>query len=168
LSPTHGEDRPDVGAAPAAPTGPDRAMVDGDGMRHGERALVLHPAFKMGPRAQYSGGRSPETRLEEAIGLARAIDLNVIAGEIVRISEPKPGTLIGSGGVDRLAALVADQQIGVVVIDGGIAGGIHEEVVRRNADLVVVGRGHDQGIVSRVWSRLYSVVRDSPCPVLSI
>jgi nucleotide-binding universal stress UspA family protein len=55
-----------------------------------------------------------------------------------------------------------------VVIDAGVADGIHEEVVRRKADLVVVGRGHDQGVISRVWSRLYSVVRDSPCPVLSI
>jgi nucleotide-binding universal stress UspA family protein len=55
-----------------------------------------------------------------------------------------------------------------IVIDAGVASGIHEEVVRRKADLVVVGRGHDQGIVSRVWSRLYSIVRDSPCPVLSI
>jgi nucleotide-binding universal stress UspA family protein len=54
------------------------------------------------------------------------------------------------------------------VIDAGVTGGIHQEVVRRKADLVVVGRGHDQGIVSRVWSRLYSIVRDSPCPVLSI
>jgi nucleotide-binding universal stress UspA family protein len=54
------------------------------------------------------------------------------------------------------------------VIDIGIAEGIHQEVLRRKADLVVVGRGHDQGVVSRVWSRLYSIVRDSPCPVLSI
>jgi nucleotide-binding universal stress UspA family protein len=55
-----------------------------------------------------------------------------------------------------------------IVIDAGIADGIREEIVRRKADLLVVGRGHDQGIVSRVWSRLYSIVRDSPCPVLSI
>jgi len=55
-----------------------------------------------------------------------------------------------------------------IVIHAGIADGIHEEVVRRKADLVIVGRGHDQGIISRVWSRLYSIVRDSPCPVLSI
>jgi len=55
-----------------------------------------------------------------------------------------------------------------IVIDAGVADGIREELVRRKADLLVVGRGHDQGIVSRVWSRLYSVVRDAPCPVLSI
>jgi nucleotide-binding universal stress UspA family protein len=55
-----------------------------------------------------------------------------------------------------------------IVIDAGVSDGIREEIVSRKADLLVVGRGHDQGIVSRVWSRLYSIVRDSPCPVLSI
>lgn len=55
-----------------------------------------------------------------------------------------------------------------VVVDAGVADGIRDEIVRRNADLVVVGRGHDQGMVSRVWSRLYAIVRDSPCPVLSV
>jgi len=55
-----------------------------------------------------------------------------------------------------------------IVIDAGVADGIREELVRRKADLLVVGRGHDQGVVSRVWSRLYAIVRDSPCPVLSI
>lgn len=64
---------------------------------------------------------------------------------------------------DRLNLDVPD-----VVIDAGIADGIRGEIVRRKADLLIVGRGHDQGIVSRVWSRLYSIVRDSPCPVLSI
>ena len=99
----------------------DRPMVDGDGLRHHDRALVLHPSFKTGPRAIYSGGRSPETRLEEAAGLARAIDLNVVAAEVIRINEPKPATLIGSGGVERLAALIAEQEIAVVVMDTSIS-----------------------------------------------
>jgi len=55
-----------------------------------------------------------------------------------------------------------------VVLDAGVADGIHGEILRRKGDLLVVGRGHDHGIVSRVWSRLYSIVRDSPCPVLSV
>jgi nucleotide-binding universal stress UspA family protein len=54
------------------------------------------------------------------------------------------------------------------VADTGIPGGIHQEIERRKADLLVVGRGHDQGAISRIWSRLYAIVRDSPCPVLSI
>jgi len=99
----------------------DPPTVDGDGVRHHDRALVLHPAFKSGPRAQYGGGRSPETRLDEAIGLARAIDLNVAAAEVVRIAEPRPSTLIGSGAVERLGALIAEREIAVVVMDAAIS-----------------------------------------------
>src|SRR3954466_16221743 len=95
-------------------------MVDGDGLRHHDRALVLHPTFKTGPRAVYSGGRSPESRLEEAAGLARAIDVNVVAGNVRRIKEAKPAALVGSGGGEGLAALIAEQEIAVVVMDGAI------------------------------------------------
>jgi nucleotide-binding universal stress UspA family protein len=38
----------------------------------------------------------------------------------------------------------------------------------RQIDLVVAGRGHAQGGLSRVWSHLYSIIREAPCPVLSI
>ena len=104
---------------------PGRATVDGDGVRHHDRALVLHPAFKTGPRsvhgAVYAGGRTPETRLEEAVGLARAIDLNVVAADLVRISEPKPSTLIGSGAVARLGELIQAEEIAVVVMDTAIS-----------------------------------------------
>lgn len=54
------------------------------------------------------------------------------------------------------------------VIDALLADGIHHEVVRRKADLLVTGRGHSIGTFSRLWSHLYSIIRDSPCPVLSI
>jgi len=54
------------------------------------------------------------------------------------------------------------------VIDGLLADGVHHEVVRRKADLLVTGRGHSIGTLSRLWSHLYSIIRDSPCPVLSV
>jgi nucleotide-binding universal stress UspA family protein len=54
------------------------------------------------------------------------------------------------------------------VIDALLAEGIHHEVVRRKADLLVTGRGHSTGTFSRLWSHLYSIIRDSPCPVLSV
>ncbi len=54
------------------------------------------------------------------------------------------------------------------VIDALLADGIHHEVVRRKADLLVTGRGHSIGTFSRLWSHLYSIIRDSPCPVLSV
>lgn len=53
-------------------------------------------------------------------------------------------------------------------IEGATADEVCREAVRTQADLVVVGRGNIQGTFSRIWSHLYSIVRDSPCPVLSI
>jgi len=70
----------------------------------------------------------------------------------------------------RLSELKA--KVGVdaphTVIDALLAEGIHHEVVHRQADLLVTGRGHSTGTFSRIWSHLYSIIRDSPCPVLSI
>ena len=54
------------------------------------------------------------------------------------------------------------------VIDAPIAEGVRAEIMRRKADLVVTGRGRCQGTMSRMWSHLYPIVRESPCPVLSI
>lgn len=71
----------------------------------------------------------------------------------VRIRELK-----GSLGIDAPHA----------VLDGAIADGIQQEAIRRNADLIVTGRGLEQGTISRLWSRLYPIIRESPCPVLSI
>lgn len=54
------------------------------------------------------------------------------------------------------------------VDSGAIASAVRAVAEKHQADLVVTGRGHAQGGVSRVWSALYSIVRESPCPVLSL
>jgi nucleotide-binding universal stress UspA family protein len=54
------------------------------------------------------------------------------------------------------------------VVDALLGDGIHHELVRRKADLLITGRGHSIGTFSRLWSHLYSIIRDSPCPVLSV
>jgi GTP-binding protein HflX len=59
-------------------------------------------------------------RLEEAAGLARAIALQVVAAEVVRMNQWRPGTLLGSGTVKRLAELIQEQEIAVAVIDATV------------------------------------------------
>ncbi|HTW50506.1 MAG TPA: GTPase HflX [Stellaceae bacterium] len=66
-------------------------------------------------------GRSLDARLGEAIGLARAINLDVVGGEIVRLARPAPSTLIGSGSVDTLGAAIDERKIGLVVVDGALS-----------------------------------------------
>lgn len=60
---------------------------------------------------------SPVDRLEEARGLAEAIDLDVVAGLIVPVPLPKAGTLFGSGKVEEIATRVAEDEIGLVIVD---------------------------------------------------
>jgi GTP-binding protein HflX len=55
--------------------------------------------------------------LEEAVGLARAIDLEVVRAETVNLARPVPATLFGSGNVEALRAVIADNAIGLVVVD---------------------------------------------------
>jgi nucleotide-binding universal stress UspA family protein len=70
----------------------------------------------------------------------------------------------------KLRERIANMQVDAAhaVIEGNIANALHDWASTQQADLLVVGRGHAQDGLSRVWSNLYSIVRESPCPVLSI
>jgi GTP-binding protein HflX len=61
--------------------------------------------------------RLPNARLEEAVGLARAISLDVVAQAVVPLPRLRPATLFGSGKVDELRGLVQDVQAELVVVD---------------------------------------------------
>ncbi|MFD2263026.1 GTPase HflX [Lacibacterium aquatile] len=65
--------------------------------------------------------RSPEGRLAEAVGLALAIELDIKAAEVVLVKKRRPATLFGQGHVDRLAELVEEQEINVVIVDGHLS-----------------------------------------------
>ena len=66
---------------------------------------------------------SPEDRLAEATGLAQAIDLDVINSLIIPIGAPRPSTLIGSGKVEEIKAIVEDEKIDLVIVDHAITPG---------------------------------------------
>ena len=90
------------------------------------RTLVIGPylsrqARQAAARAGHAtGGENPrpaEARLDEAIGLARAIDLAVVGHAAVTIASPRPATLIGRGKVDEIAGWVTAEGAGLVVMD---------------------------------------------------
>jgi nucleotide-binding universal stress UspA family protein len=66
----------------------------------------------------------------------------------------------------RLAA--AQVEATVHVGSGALGDVVRAEAAQCSADLLVTGRGHWQDRLAHVWSSLYSIVRESPCPVLSI
>ena len=73
----------------------------------------MHPFLKRSDEP-----RSLEARLEEAKGLARAIDLDVVAALPAPLAELRPATLIGKGKVEELKALVEAEKPELVICDG--------------------------------------------------
>jgi hypothetical protein len=56
-----------------------------------------------------------------------------------------------------------------VCLAGGSVSKVVGDAARRlGADLVVIGRGHVKAPLSRLRSNAYAIIRDSPCPVLSV
>jgi GTP-binding protein HflX len=45
----------------------------------------------------------------------------VVAAEIVRLARPVPATLFGSGNVEMLRGLIADNEIGLVIVDAAVS-----------------------------------------------
>ncbi len=86
------------------------------------RAIVIEPwlktaAGRAGPTRASADLRTPEARLAEAAGLARAIDLNVVQEGQVTLAAIRPATYIGKGKVDEIAGLVKSLEASVVVMD---------------------------------------------------
>ena len=47
--------------------------------------------------------------------------MTIVRAEIVRVARPVPATLFGSGNVESLRQLIADNEIGLVVVDGALS-----------------------------------------------
>ncbi len=81
------------------------------------RAIVIEPWLKQARAGGDADLRTPEARLEEAAGLARAIDLNVVQQGLVTLTDIRPATYTGKGKVDEIAGLVKSLAASVVVMD---------------------------------------------------
>ena len=97
----------------------DKEQVNGqrrkavDTARPATVAAVVCPVAS-GPRGEV---RDREARLAEAVGLARAIDLDVRLAEAVPLRRPTPATLLGKGVVERIGEAVESAEIGLVIVD---------------------------------------------------
>ena len=80
-----------------------------------QTAIVVHPVR---PRAE--GLRSPEQRLEEAVGLAEALDLEIVEALVAPLRTTVPATLFGKGKVEEVGTACRGLEIDVVVVDGTV------------------------------------------------
>ncbi|OYW23309.1 MULTISPECIES: GTPase HflX [unclassified Sphingomonas] len=91
-------------------TGFDR---DRDDFARGARAIIVLPEHGLNPR-------DADARLAETAGLAEAIGLVVVDRVAVRVRAPKPATLIGSGQIETIAAVVRMEEAGLVIFDAAL------------------------------------------------
>ena len=83
--------------------------------------MVVEPWLRRRPpsgkAAAAPAARSPAARLEEAVGLARAIDLDVVEAGIAPLGDIRPATYLGKGKVEEIAGIVKSLAIDLVVMD---------------------------------------------------
>ncbi|GHF28184.1 GTPase HflX [Kordiimonas sediminis] len=81
-----------------------------------QRVLVIHP-FEQDHSAASAAARSPSARLEEAVGLAEAINVEIVEASLAPLRRIKPATFIGPGRVDELRLQVEAEEIDLVIFD---------------------------------------------------
>jgi GTP-binding protein HflX len=93
--------------------------------------------------------RSPEARREEAVGLARAIDLDVADSVLVGLAEIRPATYLGKGKVAELAERTQADKIALVVVDAALS-----PVQQRNLEKEFKAKVIDRtGLILEIFGR---------------
>jgi GTP-binding protein HflX len=109
-----------------------------------ERALIVHPV-----RAGGHALRDPQARLEEATGLAQALDLDIVGAELVPLRKSTPATLFGKGKVAEVGTLAAGLEADVVVVDDALT-----PVQQRNLEKAWNAKVVDRtGLILEIFAR---------------
>ncbi|WP_420908376.1 GTPase HflX [Aureimonas altamirensis] len=93
--------------------------------------------------------RGGEEKLAEAVGLAAAIELDIVAAELVQVAKARPATLIGAGKVDELKGLVAAEEIGLVIVDHPLTP-VQQRNLEKELDCKVLDR---TGLILEIFGR---------------
>jgi GTPase len=117
------------------------------------RAMVIGPYLRARPgkaRAlKADEERSPSARLDEAVGLARAIDLEVVESGIAPLATVRPATYLGKGKVEELAGLTKSLEIELVVMDCALS-----PVQQRNLERAWSAKVLDRtGLILEIFGR---------------
>jgi GTP-binding protein HflX len=123
-----------------------------DGPAATGRAIVVEPHLRDRSKASaraLRAQRSPEAKLDEAVGLAHAIDLDVVSSGIVPLAEIRPATFVGKGKVEEIAALVKGDEAGIVVMDCALS-----PVQQRNLEKAWQAKVLDRtGLILEIFGR---------------
>ncbi|RAI60551.1 GTPase HflX [Roseicella frigidaeris] len=80
----------------------------------------MRPVGPGGMPAIDGGQRAAEARLAEAVGLAASIGVTIVHQAIFPLRERRPSTLLGDGQVQAAGQAIADQRVGLAVVDAAL------------------------------------------------
>jgi len=120
-----------------------------------------------------------ERTLEWAAGLALEFGAQLTLAHVMSELDPRTEAYYLSPEWRKLMTDRAEEQIAalqgksgthaeVILLIGRAADMLCEEARKLPADLLVIGRGTEAGILGRLTGHAYSTIRQSPCPVVSV
>ena len=113
------------------------------------RTLVVCPYSTARASKDRGPARTPEARREEAEGLARAIDLDLVGSVLIGLAEIRPATYLGKGKVAELAERVQADTIALVVVDAALS-----PVQQRNLEKAFKAKVIDRtGLILEIFGR---------------
>ena len=114
------------------------------------RALVVHLSLHEGGR-EYSSAeqRSTQADLEEIVGLAQAIELEIVDTAVVSLRTVTPATYLGSGKVAEIKQLVAADDVELVVTNTQLSPG-QQRNLEKKWDCKVLDR---TGLILEIFGR---------------
>ena len=107
-------------------------------------AVVIHP-----DREGRAASRDAETRLEEAVGLSQALDLEVRDGLIAPLRKLAPATLFGKGKVEEIGRLIVAVSADVAVVDDALTP-VQQRNLEKAWDCKVIDR---TGLILEIFAR---------------
>ena len=121
---------------------------------HNTRALVIGPypvksrALRGGERIS-ANNRTPDARLQEAVGLAAAIELDVCEAQLAPLSAIRPATYLGTGKIEELCALIKDHDIELMIMDCALSP-VQQRNLERDLKVKVIDR---TGLILDIFGR---------------
>lgn len=112
------------------------------------RAFVIHPVRPTRGQSALEA-RDPNARLEEAVGLAVALDLEVVETTIAPLRAVTPATLFGKGKIEEFAAICEVEKIDVAVFDDQLTP-VQQRNLEKALNVKVVDR---TGLILEIFAR---------------
>jgi nucleotide-binding universal stress UspA family protein len=111
--------------------------------------------------AQFSCEQALELRLVHA---APGVD------PATQDSDPTMRDFLFNIGRERISKLqaAAGTNFDVCLLGGNVGRALHRAAIGHDADLIVIGRGMMHKPLGRLRSNAYSIIREAPCPVISV